>query len=470
VWKIAAMKVCVVLLLTAVAMVTSSNYMRVCYHTNWAQYRPDKGKFNPEQIDPHLCTHIIYAFAKLGRNHELAMYEWNDDKLYPRMMALKEKNPKLKISLAVGGWNHENGKPSKFSVMVNNDGYRKNFIETAITFLRKWGFDGLDIDWEYPGGRGNSPPGDKQKFTQLVTELIEAFSAESLATNQERLYLSAAVAAGYKTIDAGYEVAKIGQKLDFLNLMAYDLHGNWDKITGHHTAMADDGGKSDDREKLTVAYALDYWINKGFPPNKIALGLATYGRAFKLKDAANHGLGAPKADWSNPRRGPYTREPGFLAYYEICNYGYTIVEDNDAKAPYGYKGTDWVGFENQKSLIYKVKTLIKGKQLAGAMFWDLPLDDFNGEFCGQGRYPLIGAVAKELGGYTPPPVPTLHPTKHHPTKHHPTAGPKTTRHHHKGKCWAIGVWKGNKKMDAWCIENCSHGNCPAAICKCDDML
>ena len=122
-------------------------------------------------------------------------------------------------------------------------------------------------------------------------------------------------------------------------------------------------GELPDREKLTVAYALDYWIKKGFPAGKIALGLATYGRAFRLKDASNHGLGAPKAEWSNPRRGPYTREPGFLAYYEICNYGYTIVEDNKAMAPYGYKDTDWVGFENQKSLIYKVKTLIKGKNI-----------------------------------------------------------------------------------------------------------
>lgn len=54
--------------------------------------------------------------------------------------------------------------------------------------------------------------------------------------------LTAAVAAGFKTIDAGYEIPKIGQLLDLLNLMAYDLHGKWEKITGHHTAMADDGG------------------------------------------------------------------------------------------------------------------------------------------------------------------------------------------------------------------------------------
>ena len=50
----------------------------VCYHTNWSQYRPGSGKFFPENIDPGLCTHMVYAFAKLTGNH-LAAYEWNDD-------------------------------------------------------------------------------------------------------------------------------------------------------------------------------------------------------------------------------------------------------------------------------------------------------------------------------------------------------------------------------------------------------
>jgi len=461
-------KLVLLLLFCLFALGSAGKYFRVCYHTNWAQYRPGRGKFNPEQIDPFLCTHVIYAFAKIGRNHELSMYEWNDDKLYPRAIALKEKNPDLKILLAVGGWNHENGKVSKFSVMVNNEGYLRNFASSTVKFLRHWGFDGLDIDWEYPGGRGNSPPGDKQKYTLLVNTLKDTFEAEQ--TDKSQLILTAAVSAGFDKMEAGYEIAKIGKRLDILNLMAYDLHGNWEKITGHHCAMADDGGDAAKRKEYTVPYALNLWIEKGFPAHKIALGLATYGRSFRLKDASNHGLAAPKAEWGNPPRGQYTREPGFLSYYEICSAGYTIVEgeDNVAGSPYGYKGTAWVGFENKKSLVNKARNLIKAKGLGGAMFWDLPLDDFSGTFCNEGKYPLINAVKSELeNGIAPtPPKPTKSTPSHPPRPTHAPTPPPTHRPHTKG-CHAIGSWKGDKGMDEWCRTNCPLGNCPEDICECE---
>ena len=66
--------------------------------------------------------------------------------------------------------------------------------------------------------------------------------------------------------------------------------------------------------------------------------------------------------------------------------GLTVVQDSVVKAPYGYKGDQWVGFDDQNSLSLKVNSLIKDKNLLGAMFWALDLDDFKGSFCGQGRY------------------------------------------------------------------------------------
>ena len=55
------------------------DYLRVCYVTNWAQYRPGKGRFTPDNIDPTLCTHIVFAFAVIGKNLQLKSYEWNDE-------------------------------------------------------------------------------------------------------------------------------------------------------------------------------------------------------------------------------------------------------------------------------------------------------------------------------------------------------------------------------------------------------
>ena len=112
-------------------------------------------------------------------------------------------------------------------------------------------------------------------------------------------------------------------------------------------------------------------------------------------------------------------------------------------------------------VLYEHFILDLAKGLAGAMFWALPLDDFTGKFCYQGKYPLIGAVSKELRGYIPP---TSGPRP--PTKKPKTGGPKTTKGQHKGKCHAIGAWEGNPTMDKWCQLNCARGNCPSNICKC----
>jgi len=246
--------------LSFLVFANGKEYVRVCYYTNWAQYRNGDAKFIPSNIDPFLCTHIAYSFAKIV-NHKLVPYEWNDDTYYKQVINLKSQNPDLKVLLAVGGWNHESS-TSPFSDMVASLGNRRTFIDHSIQFLRKYKFDGLDLDWEYPAQRSTGNPSDKALFTVLCRELRAAYENEALTSGKERLLLTAAVAAGKSTILGAYETNKLSPYLDALHLMSYDLAGSWDGVTGHHTAVNAANG-------LSVSVGLDTWINGGFPANKV---------------------------------------------------------------------------------------------------------------------------------------------------------------------------------------------------------
>lgn len=143
----------------------------VCYYTNWAQYRPKPGSYTPDNLDAKLCTHVIYAFAKIDENYELKAFEWNDEStewavgMYQKVANKKKENPGLKVMLAVGGWNHGS---MPFSNMVTDEKRRRNFIAKTIEFLKQNNFDGLDLDWEYPAHRDTEDrPDDKIYFTIL---------------------------------------------------------------------------------------------------------------------------------------------------------------------------------------------------------------------------------------------------------------------------------------------------------------
>ena len=121
----------------------------VCYYTNWAWYRPGIGKYRPEDIDPTICTHVVYGFAVLGHDGLIKPHDsWADldNEFYKKVTALKRFG--IKVTIAIGGWNDSAG--GKYSNLVNNPSSRAKFVRHVVSFIEEYGFDGLDLDWEYP--------------------------------------------------------------------------------------------------------------------------------------------------------------------------------------------------------------------------------------------------------------------------------------------------------------------------------
>nr|APA05224.1 chitinase [Tetranychus cinnabarinus] len=366
----------------------STNARIVCYFTKWSQKRPGAGKFEPENIDPTLCTHLVYAFTGL-KDHKLDE-DSEDPAILASLVKLKEKNPDLKLLLAVGGWMVG---PAPLKALTENVYRQTSFTFSTIEFLRKIGFDGLDLCWEFPRG-----PDDKAKFTGLIKELREAFEGEAKGSKKSRLLLSAAVPASFEAVAAGYDVPQLNNFLDYMSVMTYDFHGDWEHAVGHNSPLFPLNSATGYHKKLTVDFSVSEWVNKGASKEKLVVGLPTYGRTFTLQSSNLTDIGAPAIKGGLP--GQFTRESGFLSFFEVCDLlkqGATLVWDNEQMVPYAYKDDQWVGFDDLRSFKIKVQWL-KQAGYSGIMIWSIDMDDFRGTCMGF-NYPLINSAKEELRGY-----------------------------------------------------------------------
>lgn len=359
-----------------------SSYKLICYFTSWAQYRQGQGRFVAEAIDPHLCSHIIYAFANV-KDGQLAAEEWNDASTYENLNNLKSRNRSLKTLLSLGGFNFGS---LKFRTLTRSPASRAKFVMSVMQFLRNNGFDGFDLSWHV------ADQNDKSRLAKLVQDLSVAFRHEAPA--ERKLILSVSVPAGRESVDKNYDIPTISQYADFINFMAYDFHGSWENHTGHLSPLY--SGKSDTgvASSYNVDVAVKLLMRKGAAAEKIMLGIPTYGRTFTLSSSQTF-VGATASGGGT--RGHFTNEDGFLAYYEVCDFNSRaqVERIEEQKVPYSYKGNQWVGFEDMISVKKKVQYM-KNSHLGGIVIWTLDLDDFSGYFCNQKKYPLVGAVKEEL--------------------------------------------------------------------------
>lgn len=378
-------------------------FRRVCYFTNWSRDLQQAGaRFQLSDVEPFLCTHLLYAFAAAHPDNATlapivtlkAASEREELQRYVDFNSLKRANPQLRTMLSVGGSIQAN---KDFVQVVSTADGRRKFAVNTVEYLRTWGFDGLDIDWEYPG----DPPDTKRNFTLLLQELRLAFQADATSRQSASLLLSVAAPVSQIQMDAGYEIEQVSSLVDFINLMAYDFHGSWNTITSFNSPLYGRRGDPRFSPDLSVNWAVQAWLQKGAEAEKLVLGIAGYGQSFTLQNQSQHGVGAPTTGPGVPGR--WRRMAGQLSYFEVCEYlaaGGVSVWDDLQRVPYVYLHDQWVGYDNPDSIKDKVDFAM-GHSLGGAMLWSLDMDDFRGAFCGKGRYPLLSAMVSAISDHFP---------------------------------------------------------------------
>jgi len=328
-------------------------------------------------------THINYAFANVANgkcvlgdsyadtDKAFAGDTWDADAKrgnFNQLQKLKAANPNLQTLISVGGWTWS----ANFSSAAATDASRKEFASSCVEFMKLYQFDGIDIDWEYPVSGGLQPgtAADKANYTALLTELKTQMDAKEVQ-DQRDYSLTIAAPAGPAIID-NLEVSKVAATTDWINLMSYDFHGGWEPTTGHNAPLAQSPADPSPAG-LSVSEAVDAYLTRGVPANKLVLGVPFYGRGWTTSGTANAGLYQPGVGASVG-----TWEPGVFDYTDIeRNYlpKMTRYWDDTAKVPYLYDPNTklFISYDDPQSMTAKA-AYINSKNLGGAMFWELSGD------------------------------------------------------------------------------------------------
>lgn len=321
-----------------------------------------RGEIDETTIDANKLTHINYAFVDVKDSMAWLTNIATDTINFRKLNNLKKINPALKILISVGGWSWS----ENFSDAVLTESSRKKFAQTNAAIVAENDLDGVDIDWEYPGMKGQDNvfrPEDRENFTLMFKAIREELDILSARTGKTYL-LTTAIPCFTRFIEMT-EMGKAQQYLDFINLMAYDFYVAGD-TAGHHSNLF--ASESYDREQ-SGDRAFKEYTRAGVPSEKLVLGIPFYGRSWYMKSLDNRGIN--RGVDSVARGGGYTfvkdsiaTRPGFVRYW-----------DEKAKAPYLFNAEtrQLVSYDDEESVQLKC-AYVKDHNMAGVMFWQYASD------------------------------------------------------------------------------------------------
>ncbi|TYB45651.1 chitinase [Actinomadura chibensis] len=314
---------------------------------------------------------------------------------YNQLKKLKAKYPNLKVLISIGGWTYS----KYFSDVAKTDASRQKFVKSCLdTYIKgnlpdyngKGGpgtaagiFDGIDLDWEWPGAEGHPgnhvSPDDKHNNTLLIAEFRKQLDELTKETGK-RYQLTAFTPADPAKIEAGWELAEVAKSMDIFNIQGYDFHGSgsdnsWEpNRTGHAGNLFTD---VDDPYSFhfSVENAVKPYLDAGVNPRKLTIGLAYYGRGWQnVKDG---GKGGEWQEAKGAAPGQFQEEAGTRGYSNLLASvpNCKIVHDEQAVATSCYTGDNgqWWTFDDAWSIQKKVAWL-KSKGLLGAMIWEMSGD------------------------------------------------------------------------------------------------
>lgn len=336
---------------------TISSKLVVGYYASWSAYNG----YTPLNIPAGKLTHVNYAFAKIGDDLKIAMGDsYIDPTNFAKLNELKKTYPQLKTLISIGGWEDS----GKFSDAALTDASRTVFADSVVAFLKQYGFNGVDLDWEYPVSGGLSTnvrrAEDKTNFTLLLQKLREKLDAQGKLDGST--YLLSIAGGADTSYVRNTELSKIGAVVDFATIMTYDIHGSWDYYTDFCAPLYTPTGSSP-QYQWSVDAAVKAWTASGFPGSKLIMGVPFYGYLYHSVSGGNNGLyqtffGASSITYDNI----------------VSNYlsapGYTKYVHNDAKVPWLFNGSTFISYDDEQSIALKA-SYITQNQLGGAAIWEL---------------------------------------------------------------------------------------------------